>query len=123
MLVLGAVYATLIRGVAPSRRWAWLAWLPLARLVTSVQAVVNRGMALGLGAGDALAGEVVALDDGLVEPLYDAVGEAIEVSAWSLDRLRQRNLRLGLGVALVIVLLLVGASVLAAGGHFPVHTT
>jgi len=66
---------------------------------------------------------VVALDRDLVEPLYDSPGEGVEVAAWSLERVRARRLRLGLGVMLVIVLLLVGASVLAAGGHFPVHTT
>jgi len=123
VLVLGAVYAILVRRAAPARRWAWPSWAPLPRLVTAAQAAVNRGIALGLGAGDALAAEVLALDGGLVEPLYDAVGEGVEMSAWSLDRLRRRNLRIGLGVALVIVLLLAGASVLAAGGHFPVHTT
>jgi hypothetical protein len=34
-----------------------------------------------------------------------------------------RRLGIGLGVTLAVILLLVGASVLAAGGHFPVHTT
>jgi len=80
-------------------------------------------VALAARAGDTLTGEVVALDHGLVEPLYDSAGEGVETAAWALDRVRARRLRLGLGVMLAVVLLLVGASVLAAGGHFPVHTT
>ncbi|MGA9112506.1 MAG: hypothetical protein WB802_01730, partial [Candidatus Dormiibacterota bacterium] len=85
--------------------------------------VVRWAAGIGARAGDTLAGEVVALDHGLIEPLYDAPGEGVETVAWSLSRVRARRLRIGLGVALVIVMLLVGASVLAAGGHLPVHTT
>jgi hypothetical protein len=66
---------------------------------------------------------VVAFDHELVEPLYDSAGEGIEAAAWSLERVRVRRLGIGLGVTLAVILLLVGASVLAAGGHFPVHTT
>jgi NADH:ubiquinone oxidoreductase subunit 5 (subunit L)/multisubunit Na+/H+ antiporter MnhA subunit len=95
----------------------------LPRIAAGAPAAVAWGAALALRTGQALAGEVVALDHGLVEPLYDSAGEGVEIAAWALDRARARRLRVGLGVMLVLVLLLVGASVLAAGGHLPVHTT
>jgi NADH:ubiquinone oxidoreductase subunit 5 (subunit L)/multisubunit Na+/H+ antiporter MnhA subunit len=84
--------------------WAWA----LSRAVT---------------AGQVLAGEVSGVDRTLVEPLYDASGEAVETAAWSLGRLRSRRLRVGLAAALTLVLVLAGLSVLAAGGRLPVHTT
>jgi hypothetical protein len=93
------------------------------RLTATAPAAVRRAIALGARVGDTLAGEVVAFDHELVEPLYDSAGEGIEAVAWSMERVRVRKLRIGLAVMLAVVLLLVGASVLAAGGHFPVHTT
>jgi NADH-quinone oxidoreductase subunit L len=97
--------------------------LGLPRLVAAAPVALAWTLARVTGAGEALAGEVVAVDDGLVEPLFDSAGESVEVAAWALDRVRARRLRIGLGVMLTLVLLLVGASVLAASGHFPVHTT
>jgi NADH:ubiquinone oxidoreductase subunit 5 (subunit L)/multisubunit Na+/H+ antiporter MnhA subunit len=119
-LIVGVVGGAVVPRLGLSRLWARL---PLARLAPAAPAAVRWTAALAARAGDVLAGEVVALDRDLVEPLYDSPGEGVEVAAWSLERVRARRLRLGLGVMLVIVLLLVGASVLAAGGHFPVHTT
>jgi len=86
-------------------------------------AAVRWAFALGARAGNVLAGEVVAFDRDLVEPLYDSAGEGIEVAAEALERVRARRLGIAIGVMLAVILLLVGASVLAAGGHFPVHTT
>jgi NADH:ubiquinone oxidoreductase subunit 5 (subunit L)/multisubunit Na+/H+ antiporter MnhA subunit len=130
---LAAAAAALVVGVAGgvaasraglTRRAARLGlWLRVPTLAVAGPAVVRWASAFGARAGDALAGEVVAFDHDLVEPLYDSVGEGIEAASWSLERVRARRLRIGLGVMLTIILLLVGASVLAAGGHFPVHTT
>jgi NADH-quinone oxidoreductase subunit L len=128
-----AVVAALVVGVAGgaavsqarlSRRLARIGlWLRLPTLTATAPAAVRRAIALGARVGDTLAGEVVALDNELVEPLYDSAGDGIEAVAWSMERVRVRKLRIGLAVMLAVVLLLVGASVLAAGGHFPVHTT
>jgi NADH:ubiquinone oxidoreductase subunit 5 (subunit L)/multisubunit Na+/H+ antiporter MnhA subunit len=128
-----AVVAALVVGVAGgaavsqarlSRRLARIGlWLRLPTLTATAPAAVRRAIALGARVGDTLAGEVVALDHELVEPLYDSAGDGIEAVAWSMERVRVRKLRIGLAVMLAVVLLLVGASVLAAGGHFPVHTT
>ncbi len=128
-----AVAAALVVGVAGgaavsqarlSRRLARIGlWLRLPTLTATAPAAVRRAIALGARVGDTLAGEVVALDHELVEPLYDSAGDGIEAVAWSMERVRVRKLRIGLAVMLAVVLLLVGASVLAAGGHFPVHTT
>jgi hypothetical protein len=98
-------------------------WLRIPTLAAAGPSAVRWVMAFGGRAGYALAGEVVAFDQDLVEPLYDAAGEGMEATAWSLERVRVRRLRIGLGVTLAIILLLVGASVLAASGHFPVRTT
>jgi NADH:ubiquinone oxidoreductase subunit 5 (subunit L)/multisubunit Na+/H+ antiporter MnhA subunit len=128
-----AVAAALVVGVAGGAAvsQAWLSrrltriglWLRLPTLTATAPAAVRRAIALGARVGDTLAGEVVAFDHELVEPLYDSAGEGIEAVAWSMERVRVRKLRIGLAVMLAVVLLLVGASVLAAGGHFPVHTT
>ncbi len=128
-----AVVAALVVGVAGgaavsqarlSRRLARIGlWLRLPTLTATAPAAVRRAIALGARVGDTLAGEVVAFDHELVEPLYDSAGDGIEAVAWSMERVRVRKLRIGLAVMLAVVLLLVGASVLAAGGHFPVHTT
>src|ERR1039458_4014587 len=128
-----AVVAALVVGVAGgaavsqarlSRRLARIGlWLRLPTLTATAPAAVRRAIALGARVGDTLAGEVVALAHELVEPLYDSAGDGIEAVAWSMERVRVRKLRIGLAVMLAVVLLLVGASVLAAGGHFPVHTT
>jgi NADH-quinone oxidoreductase subunit L len=119
-LVVGLIGGILVARSGVARLWARL---PLARLTPGVAGALGAAAGLGARAGDLLAGEVVALDRDLIEPLYDSAGEGVEVAAWSLERARARRFRLGLGVTLVIILLLVGASVLAAGGHFPVHTT
>lgn len=74
-------------------------------------------------AGMALAARTVATDRLVIEPLYDAAGEGMESAAWALGRAPGRRMRLGLLAALAVVLLLVGLSVLAAGGRLPVHTT
>ncbi len=126
---LGVAAAVLLMGgaagVAVTRLGGVRLWsrLRIPAVAAAAPAAVRWAARLGARAADTLAGEVVALDHGLVEPLYDSPGEGVETLAWSLNRVRVRRLRIGLGVALVIVLLLVGASVLAAGGHLPVHTT
>lgn len=119
-LVVGVVGATLAARLGLARLGARLG---LARTAAALPAALSWAVALAARAGDALAGGVAAADQELVEPLYDAAGEGVEASAWALDRMRARRLRVGLGVMLAVVLLLVGASVLAASGHFPVHTT
>jgi NADH:ubiquinone oxidoreductase subunit 5 (subunit L)/multisubunit Na+/H+ antiporter MnhA subunit len=119
-LLVGGAGGVAVARLGGARLWSRLR-IPAA--AAAAPAVVMRAARLGARAGDTLAGEVVALDHGLVEPLYDSPGEGVETVAWSLNRVRVRRLRIGLGVALVLVLLLVGASVLAAGGHLPVHTT
>jgi NADH:ubiquinone oxidoreductase subunit 5 (subunit L)/multisubunit Na+/H+ antiporter MnhA subunit len=70
-----------------------------------------------------LPAEVFAADQTLIAPLFDAPGEGLEVTAWSLGRWRGRRLRLSLAAVLAVVLLLTGFSVLAGGGRLPVHTT
>jgi NADH:ubiquinone oxidoreductase subunit 5 (subunit L)/multisubunit Na+/H+ antiporter MnhA subunit len=119
-LVVGVVGAALIPRLGLARLGARLG---AARVAAAVPAALARGVSLAVRAGDLLAGEVVSVERELVEPLYDSAGESVETAAWALDRVRVRRLRLGLGVMLAVVLLLVGVSVLAAGGHFPVHTT
>jgi NADH:ubiquinone oxidoreductase subunit 5 (subunit L)/multisubunit Na+/H+ antiporter MnhA subunit len=121
-LVVGVAGAAALSQAGLSRRLARIGlWLRLPTLTTTAPAAVRRAIALGIRVGDTLAGEVVALDHELVEPLYDSAGEGLEAAAWSLERVHR--VRIGLAVMLAVVLLLVGASVLAAGGHFPVHTT
>jgi NADH:ubiquinone oxidoreductase subunit 5 (subunit L)/multisubunit Na+/H+ antiporter MnhA subunit len=123
-LVVGVAGGVAVAQVGLSRRLARIGlWLRLPTLTATAPAAVRRAIALGARVGDTLAGEVVAFDHELVEPLYDSAGEGIEAVAWSMERVRVRKLRIGLAVMLAVVLLLVGASVLAAGGHFPVHTT
>jgi hypothetical protein len=119
-LLVGVVGAAVVPRRGLSRLWTRVG---LPRLSSVTPAALGWVVALTVRAGGALAGEVVAVDHGLVDPLYDTAGEGMETAAWALDRVRARRFRLGLGVTLVVVLLLVGASVLAAGGHFPVHTT
>jgi NADH:ubiquinone oxidoreductase subunit 5 (subunit L)/multisubunit Na+/H+ antiporter MnhA subunit len=124
VLVVGVAGGVALSRAALTRPAARLAVrLRIPTLVAAGPLAVRWAIALGARTGDALAGEVVAVDHDLLEPLYDSAGEGIEVAAWSVERVRSRRLRIGLGVTLVIILLLVGASVLAAGGHFPVHTT
>jgi hypothetical protein len=123
-LVVGVAGGAAVSQARLSRRLARIGlWLRLPTLTATAPAAVRRAIALGARVGDTLAGEVVAFDHELVEPLYDSAGEGIEAVAWSMERVRVRKLRIGLAVMLAVVLLLVGASVLAAGGHFPVHTT
>ncbi|MGD0834200.1 MAG: proton-conducting transporter membrane subunit [Candidatus Dormibacteria bacterium] len=83
------------------------------------------GLALsfGLRVAAGVADGITALDAGLVGPFYDAPAEGIADAVLPLGSIRQRRLRLGLAAVLVVVLILVGASVLAATGHLPVHTT
>jgi NADH:ubiquinone oxidoreductase subunit 5 (subunit L)/multisubunit Na+/H+ antiporter MnhA subunit len=120
VLLVGGGGGLALARLGGARLWSRLR-IPAA--AAAAPAAVGWAIRLAARAGDTLAGEVVALDHGLVEPLYDAPGEGVEIVAWSLSRVRVRRLRIGLGVALVLVLLLVGASVLAAGGQLPVHTT
>ncbi len=120
VLLVGGGGGLALARLGGARLWSRLR-IPAA--AAAAPAAVGWVIRLAARAGDTLAGEVVALDHGLVEPLYDAPGEGVEIVAWSLSRVRVRRLRIGLGVALVLVLLLVGASVLAAGGQLPVHTT
>jgi NADH-quinone oxidoreductase subunit L len=119
-LVVGVIGGWLAARLRPARL---AARLRLPALAAAAPAAVRWAIALATGATDALAGEVIEFDHGLVEPLYDTGGEGAELAGWSLERVRARRLRLGLGVALALVLILVGASVLAAAGHLPVHTT
>jgi NADH-quinone oxidoreductase subunit L len=118
--LVGGAVAVAVARLGGARLWSRLR---IPAVAAAAPAVVSWTVRLGGRAGETLAGEVVSLDHGLIEPLYDAPAEAVETLSWSLNRVRVRRLRLGLGVALVLVLLLVGASVLAAGGHLPVHTT
>jgi NADH:ubiquinone oxidoreductase subunit 5 (subunit L)/multisubunit Na+/H+ antiporter MnhA subunit len=123
-LVVGVAGGVAVSRAGLTRRVARLGvWLRIPTLSATGPAAVRWAFAFGARAGNALAGEVVAFDHELVEPLYDSAGEGIEAAAWSLERVRVRRLGIGLGVTLAVILLLVGASVLAAGGHFPVHTT
>lgn len=78
---------------------------------------------LAARAGMVVAARTVDTDRLVIQPLYDAPGEGIEEAAWALGRAPGRRLRVGLLVALVVILALVGLSVLAAGGRVPVHTT
>ena len=121
---MGVAGGVLVSRAGLTRRVARLGlWLRIPTLAATGPAAVRAAIAIGTRAGDALAGEVVAFDHELVEPLFDSAGEGIEAVSWSLERARVRRLRIGLGVTLAVLLLLVGASVLAAGGYFPVHTT
>ena len=123
-LVVGVAGGVAVSRAELTRRAARLGlWLRIPTLAATGPAAVRWAIVFGARAVDTLAGEVVAFDHDLVEPLYDSAGEGIEVVSWSLERVRVRRLRIGLGVMLAVILLLVGASVLAAGGHFPVHTT
>ena len=123
-LLVGVAGGVLVSRAGLTRRVARLGLrLRIPTLAATGPAAVRSAIAIGIRAGDALAGEVVAFDHELVEPLFDSAGEGIEAVSWSLERARVRRLRIGLGVTLAVFLLLVGASVLAAGGHFPVHTT
>ncbi|MGA3183568.1 MAG: proton-conducting transporter membrane subunit [Candidatus Dormibacteria bacterium] len=123
-LLVGVAGGVLVSRAGLTRRVARLGlWLRIPTLAATGPAAVRAAIAIGTRAGDALAGEVVAFDHELVEPLFDSAGEGIEAVSWSLERARVRRLRIGLGVTLAVLLLLVGASVLAAGGYFPVHTT
>jgi len=123
-LLVGVAGGVLVPRAGLTRRVARLGlWLRIPTLAATGPAAVRAAIAIGTRAGDALAGEVVAFDHELVEPLFDSAGEGIEAVSWSLERARVRRLRIGLGVTLAVLLLLVGASVLAAGGYFPVHTT
>lgn len=120
VLVAGLGGAILLGRLSGARWWARLR---VPDPIAGPRATLLRGWALGGRALTALAGETTAIDHGLIEPLFDALGEGLETTAWSLGRLGARRLRLGLGLTLAVALLLVGASVLAAGGHFPVHNT
>jgi NADH:ubiquinone oxidoreductase subunit 5 (subunit L)/multisubunit Na+/H+ antiporter MnhA subunit len=123
-LVVGVAGGVAVSRAGLTRRAARLGlWLRIPTLAATGPAAVRWAVVFGARAVDTLAGEVVAFDHDLLEPLYDSAGEGIEVASWSLERVRVRRLRIGLGVMLAVILLLVGASVLAAGGHFPVHTT
>jgi hypothetical protein len=123
-LVVGVAGGVAVSRAELTRRAARLGlWLRIPTLAATGPAAVRWAIVFGARAVDTLAGEVVAFDHDLLEPLYDSAGEGIEVASWSLERVRVRRLRIGLGVMLAVILLLVGASVLAAGGHFPVHTT
>jgi NADH:ubiquinone oxidoreductase subunit 5 (subunit L)/multisubunit Na+/H+ antiporter MnhA subunit len=123
-LVVGVAGGVAVVRAELTRRMARLGLrLRIPTLTATGPAAVRWAFAFGARAGNALAGEVVAFDHDLVEPLYDSAGEGIEVAAEALERVRARRLGIAIGVMLAVILLLVGASVLAAGGHFPVHTT
>ena len=85
--------------------------------------VLGHALNLGLRLASRLTEGVMAADQGLVGPFYDAPAEGITVAVRPLGDLRVRRLRVGLALALLVVLLLVGVSVLAATGNLPVHTT
>ncbi|HYA01055.1 MAG TPA: proton-conducting transporter membrane subunit [Candidatus Binatia bacterium] len=126
-LALVIALAALAAGLAGGGLVARLRWAGLrARLhlpqISATPALRRAGLVAARLAG-AVSGELAALDHGLVEPLYDASGEGLETAAWSLGRLRGRRLGIGLAAMLAVVLILVGLSVLAASGHFPVRTT
>lgn len=119
--------ATLVAGLALARFGGRVQWAAMSTRLHLPRLSAQPAIAWAVGqlarAGDALAGEVAAVDRSLIGPLYDAAGQGVETAAWSLGRAPGRRFRLSLAAALVAVLLLIGFSVLAAGGHFPVHTT
>jgi NADH:ubiquinone oxidoreductase subunit 5 (subunit L)/multisubunit Na+/H+ antiporter MnhA subunit len=113
---------------------AW--WLFSATRSTAVTALRERfaragGILAGPTPGERLAdaapavfvraGETLArVDEQLVDPLTDAMGEsAATLSDW-LTRLRTPRIAVSTAAAFAVIALLLAASVLAATGHFPV---
>ncbi len=126
-LALAIAAGILVIGFAGGRLSARANWedvrrrlhLPALSLAPALAWVAVRAVS----AGELFARQVTGADRTLVEPLYDAAGEAVETASWSLDRLRSRHLRIGVAAAVTLLLVLAGLSVLAAGGRLPVHTT
>jgi NADH-quinone oxidoreductase subunit L len=115
--------AALVGGLVAGALVARVGWARLGLARLSPEPLLAWAARPATWLASALGGTVQGADQDLVAPLYDAAGEGMETVAWSLGRAPGRRLRLGVAAALAVVLALVGLSVLAAGGHLPVHTT
>ncbi|MEO8899681.1 MAG: proton-conducting transporter membrane subunit [Candidatus Dormibacter sp.] len=73
-------------------------------------------------AGFVRAGEVLAeVDNQLLEPIPDAMGESVWLLSGWLARLRTARLAVSTAAAFALIAILLAASVLAVTGHFPVR--